>query len=275
RGERLGQLELLQGRRAQAVDRRARVGRKTHQAKRPLGRLEGFRARVLALAVEAGEHHVLENREPAKWPGNLEGAPDAQVDDSMRRQPGDLVALETDRAAVGREGPREHVEDRALAGAVGPDEAEDLAGLDVERDVGDGGEAAEALGQPLDGQQESPRAGVVTICSRASAGWAPAPRRPAASTSTASAPRSLRRVGRRARQRHHRFALLLALGPHQVWLVVDVLENDREGAVVLAGHGLSFPLELDAEAEHGAAFRQIDLEGRLAERLGVDAAVLL
>src|SRR5262249_62093942 len=121
----------------------------------------------------------------------------------------------------------------------------------------------------------SPRAGVVTICSRASAGWAPAPRRPAASTSTASAPRSLRRVGRRARQRHHRFALLLALGPHQVWFVVDVLENDREGAVVLAGHGLSFPLELDAEAEHGAAFRQIDLEGRLAERLGVDAAVLL
>src|SRR5262245_31642168 len=89
------------------------------------------------------------------------------------------------------------------------------------------------------------------------------------------APRSLRRVGRRARQRHHGFALLLALGPHQIRLVVDVLENDREGAIVLARHGLPFPLELDAETGHGAAFWQIDLERRLAERLGVDAAVFL
>src|SRR4030095_4048798 len=47
---------------------------------------------------------------------------------------------------------------------------------------------------------------------------------------------SLRRVRRRARQRQNRLALLLALGPDEIRLVVDVLEDHREGAVVLTGH---------------------------------------
>ena len=104
--ERLGELQLLQGRRAQAVDRRPGVDGQAHQPERPFGGLEGLRARMLALSVETREHHVFEDRQPAKRPGNLKGAPDAQVDDSMRRQPGDLVALEANRAAVGDEGSR-------------------------------------------------------------------------------------------------------------------------------------------------------------------------
>src|SRR5436309_5391065 len=87
--------------------------------------------------------------------------------------------------------------------------------------------------------------------------------------------RSLRRVGRRAREGQDRLALLLALRPYEIGLVVDVLEDDREGAIVLAGHGRALTFELHAEAEHGAALRQVDLERRLPERVGVDATVLL
>ena len=52
--------------------------------------------------------------------------------------------------ADGRERARQHVEDRALARAVGADQAEDLALIDLERHVVDGGEAAETLDQTLD-----------------------------------------------------------------------------------------------------------------------------
>ena len=70
----------------------------------------------------------------------------------MRRLSRELVTLEADGPRVGRQRAGEEVEDRALARAVGPDQPDDLAPLDRERDVVHGGEAAEALGQPLDGQ---------------------------------------------------------------------------------------------------------------------------
>ena len=43
-------------------------------------------------------------------------------------------AVELDRAAVGGQQPRQHAERRGLAGAVGAEQAEDLAGLDLEAD---------------------------------------------------------------------------------------------------------------------------------------------
>src|SRR5438094_579743 len=86
---------------------------------------------------------------------------------------------------------------------------------------------------------------------------------------------SLRRVRRRAGQRQDRLALLLALGPYEIGLVVDVLENHREGAIVLARHRSALALEFHAESEHGATLRQIDLERRLPQRFGIDAAMLL
>ena len=154
RGEGLGELELLERRRPQPVDHRRAIGGQAHQLERPLRRLEGPRARVPALAVEAGEHHVLENGQPVKRPRNLKGAADAEVDDPVRRLPADLPPLEPDGAAVGHERPGQHVEDGALARAVGADQAEDLALGDLERDVVDGGEAAEALGESSDAQHE-------------------------------------------------------------------------------------------------------------------------
>ena len=62
----------------------------------------------------------------------------------------DVVA--GDRRRPGRRlGKRaQHLDRRRLAGAVGPEEAEDLPRLDVEGDPVDGGEVAVSLDQPVD-----------------------------------------------------------------------------------------------------------------------------
>src|SRR5207247_3877197 len=85
---------------------------------------------------------------------------------------------------------------------------------------------------------------------------------------------SIRRVRRRRGQRQHRLAVLQTLGPHDVRLVVDVLHDDGERAVVLPRHR-PVTQEVHAEAEHGGALGQVHLERGLAQRVGVDATVLL
>src|SRR6202011_3473883 len=92
-------------------------------------------------------------------------------------------------------------------------------------------------------------------------------------STTSTAIPSLRRdlfvaVGRARRQRQHRLALGLALRPHHIRLVVDVLDDHRERALVLAGHR-TLAVKLDAEAQHGAAFGDVDLERGLAQRLRI------
>ena len=57
---------------------------------------------------------------------------------------GDRAARKRDLAAVGAQRPREQVEHRGLAGAVRPDQPEDLAGLDLEADIVDGDETAKS-----------------------------------------------------------------------------------------------------------------------------------
>jgi hypothetical protein len=150
-GERLRQLELLERGRPEPVHGGRPIGWEPDQPECLLGRLEGLRPRVPALAEEPGEHHVIQEREPAERARDLERAANAEIDDAIWRLPGDLAPLEPDRAGIGRERAGEHVEDRALAGAVGADQADDLALLDSERHAVDGGEAAEALGEALDG----------------------------------------------------------------------------------------------------------------------------
>src|SRR6516225_1720464 len=87
--------------------------------------------------------------------------------------------------------------------------------------------------------------------------------------------RSLDRVRRARRQFQHRFPLLLRFGPDDIGLVVDVLHDDRIGALVLAGHRGARRLELDAKTEHRRTVRQVGVESGLAEIVGGDAAVVL
>src|SRR5216683_562833 len=80
----------------------------------------------------------------------LEGAGEPAIDDAVRLEAADRLAVEDDAAGVGGDEAGEQVEERGLAGAVGAEDAGDLAGLEREGDVLHGGEAAEALGEALD-----------------------------------------------------------------------------------------------------------------------------
>src|SRR5439155_4977052 len=77
--------------------------------------------------------------------GDLKGAGDAAPANLMRGEPGDLAALEADRAGARRQGAGDQVEDRRLARAVRSNEAEDLAWLDRERHAIDREKPAEPL----------------------------------------------------------------------------------------------------------------------------------
>jgi hypothetical protein len=53
----------------------------------------------------------------------------------VRRPRGDVLAGELDRAGGGRVESRQHVHERRLAGAVRPDQADDLVPAQLERDA--------------------------------------------------------------------------------------------------------------------------------------------
>ena len=101
--------------------------------------------------------------------GDLEGAADSAIDDPVRGKARDFGAVELHRTRRRLEGAGEHVEDRALARAVGTDQAENLALLDAERHVIDGREAAKPLYQALDFQHDDPFSWVETFSSEATA----------------------------------------------------------------------------------------------------------
>ena len=71
----------------------------------------------------------------------------------MRLEPADPLAVEQDLAVGRRQERGDQLEQRALAGAVRADHREDLAVRDLEADVVDRDQAAEALGQMLDAEQ--------------------------------------------------------------------------------------------------------------------------
>src|SRR5690606_18846236 len=81
----------------------------------------------------------------AEKAGELERSAHAHPVDDMRRLPGDVLALVDDLATVRRFQPGNEVEHRRLAGPVRSDHTSDLAALDAEAGVVHGLDAAEAL----------------------------------------------------------------------------------------------------------------------------------
>ena len=76
----------------------------------------------------------LSDAQMRQLPPGREGAPQAGAGDLMGRLAGDVVARQHDLAAVELLEARQAVDCRALARAVGPDQAGHAAGLDRERD---------------------------------------------------------------------------------------------------------------------------------------------
>ena len=104
-------------------------------------------------AVQLGvEAQVLLGGQVAVERRVLEDEPDAAAHGVALAH--DVVAGDARAAAVGRQQRAEHRDRRRLAGAVGAEEAERLAGGDVEVDAAHRLDVAEALDQPahLDGE---------------------------------------------------------------------------------------------------------------------------
>ena len=110
-------------------------------------------SRRVRRAERRPDEHVLEHREPLERPRDLRGAPDPATTPGMGGLPGDVGAVEADRAPVGSQVAGDEVEQRRLARAVRPDDAEGLTLGNVEREVLDDADAAEALGDADDFEQ--------------------------------------------------------------------------------------------------------------------------
>jgi hypothetical protein len=91
----------------------------------------------------APDHDVVEHAHPGEQGDVLEGPADAEGGDAMARHLQQRMAVERHRAAVALVQPRQAVEERGLAGAVGADQPGDLPGLDAEGDAVEGDDAAE------------------------------------------------------------------------------------------------------------------------------------
>src|SRR5262249_6318731 len=95
------------------------------------------------------DHHVLKGRELAEQANVLKRARDAEGGDAVRRQACDVAALVAQAAGRGRGEAGDEVEQRRLAGAVGPDQAEELAAGHGEGHPAHRDDAAEAARQGL------------------------------------------------------------------------------------------------------------------------------
>jgi len=86
---------------------------------------------------------VVHHRKVRKQRDVLEGAADADLGDPVRRPRQDARALHQDVAGRRLVEPRQAVEERRLAGAVGADQSEDLALVHVEGHTVERNDAAE------------------------------------------------------------------------------------------------------------------------------------
>src|SRR5919204_2769701 len=96
---------------------------------------------------------VLHHRHPRERLHDLEGSGEAEPRDPVGPLARDVMAVEMHMARRGRMHAGDQVDQRGLAGAVRPNEADDLALVDVEADVVDGLEPAEPARDAIQGQK--------------------------------------------------------------------------------------------------------------------------
>src|SRR6185503_968936 len=91
-----------------------------------------MREEAAARARMPFQEDVLEHRERAEEREVLERAADAERGDGVGRQFEERSSAEEDVASAGIVKAAQAVEERRLAGAVGPDQADDRSGNDIE-----------------------------------------------------------------------------------------------------------------------------------------------
>src|SRR4030081_408127 len=107
----------------------------------------------LAIAREDRHRDIVENGQPVEQVDDLEAARNAGLDPFVHGRERDVVALEQDLAAVGREMRADEIDERGLAGAVRADEREKLPLVDCEVHVVAGAGLAELLAE-IDGLEK-------------------------------------------------------------------------------------------------------------------------
>jgi hypothetical protein len=98
---------------------------------------------------ETGNHDVGDDGEAGKRPRNLERTRDPLVDDRPGLCPGYVLAPVSDPSRVRPQNTGNQAQQRGLPGPVGANQANDLITADLEADLLDRRQAAEALGQFL------------------------------------------------------------------------------------------------------------------------------
>ena len=158
RGEPAGHLQPRAVGEGEMARRAAAARAQSHEVE-DLSRLAP-RRRNTPLSREGSHHDVLERGEPGEGLHELERPREAQAADRVGLEPDQGRAVERDRAVSRGVEAGDEVEHGGLAGAVGPDEPDDLAALDREVESAHRGEPAEALVQPaqLEQAQEARRA---------------------------------------------------------------------------------------------------------------------
>src|SRR5205814_6867945 len=101
------------------------------------------------------DQEVLQRRHAATELDVLERARDAEADDLVRLNAGDVAAPETDDPALGLVEPADAVEDRGLPRSIRSDEPDDLAGVHRKVDAVDGDQSSEADREPRDLEERS------------------------------------------------------------------------------------------------------------------------
>ncbi len=105
------------------------------------------------MAQEGADHDVLEDGHVLEGCGHLEGAADAEPRMRFGGRVGDVDAVEDDAPFARPQIAGDAVEEGRLAGAVGADEADDLARFDMQIGAGDRLEAAEGFRDLLGAKQ--------------------------------------------------------------------------------------------------------------------------
>src|SRR5262249_34349520 len=132
-GERACQLEALALTGGEGVGERVRLLGQAHTVQQVAGAYP--RVSHVTRARERAYHDVVDDGEPGERPQLLERARDAQTAHAIRREAGQAAAIQANLTRIGAIEAADDLEQRRLAGAVRPDDADQLSGRHGEGDV--------------------------------------------------------------------------------------------------------------------------------------------